>query len=227
MQPRKTKNADIERLRGTFFLLGLVLSLGAVLLAFQWKTEVKNQEVLGTLVTVIPDDFYIPNTERKKEPEPPAIKEAVLFDLVTNDTEIIEEAEFFGSDITDETNFSLDNFIISQTKKEIADDTKIYNFVEKMPEFPGGELALLSYLNKSVKYPVIAQENGVQGKVYISFVIDTDGSVTNVIVSRPCDMALNNEALRVVKSMPNWNPGMQGGRKVRVNYTVPINFTLR
>ncbi|MBW8330841.1 MAG: energy transducer TonB [Prolixibacteraceae bacterium] len=110
----------------------------------------------------------------------------------------------------------------------VEEDTTSEAFfvVEQMPEFPGGQLALRKYLANSIKYPVIAQENGIQGKVFINFVVDKDGGISNVKVFRGVDASLDKEAMRVVRAMPKWIPGRQGGQPVRVSYTVPINFVL-
>ena len=110
-------------------------------------------------------------------------------------------------------------------KPEVA--TKIFDVVEEMPSFPGGNGALMSYLNGNTKYPVVAQENGVQGKVIISFVVERDGSISDVKVARSVDPSLDREAQRVVKSMPRWTPGKQNGQTVRVKYTVPVVFRLQ
>ena len=110
-------------------------------------------------------------------------------------------------------------------KPEVA--TKVFDDVEEMPSFPGGNGALMSYLNSNVKYPVVAQENGVQGKVIISFVVERDGSISDVRVARSVDPSLDREAQRVVKSMPRWTPGKQNGQTVRVKYTVPVVFRLQ
>ncbi len=110
-------------------------------------------------------------------------------------------------------------------KPEVA--TKVFDVVEEMPSFPGGSAALMSYLNGNTKYPVVAQENGVQGKVIISFVVERDGSISDVKVARSVDPSLDREAQRVVKSMPRWTPGKQNGQTVRVKYTVPVVFRLQ
>ena len=110
-------------------------------------------------------------------------------------------------------------------KPEVA--TKVFDVVEEMPSFPGGHAALMSYLNSNTKYPVVAQENGVQGRVIISFVVERDGSISDVKVARSVDPSLDREAQRVVKSMPRWTPGKQNGQTVRVKYTVPVVFRLQ
>lgn len=110
-------------------------------------------------------------------------------------------------------------------KPEVA--TKVFYVVEEMPSFPGGQGALRQYLASNTKYPVVAQENGVQGRVIVSFVVERDGSISDVKVARSVDPSLDREAQRVVKSMPRWSPGKQNGSTVRVKYTVPVVFRLQ
>ena len=110
-------------------------------------------------------------------------------------------------------------------KPEVA--TKVFDVVEEMPSFPGGSAALMSYLSSNTKYPVVAQENGVQGRVIVSFVVERDGSISDVKVARSVVPSLDREAQRVVKSMPKWKPGKQNGSAVRVKYTVPVVFRLQ
>ena len=106
-------------------------------------------------------------------------------------------------------------------------ENKVFDVVEQMPSFPGGNDALMKYLSDNVKYPVVAQENGVQGRVVVSFVVEKDGSITDVKVVRSVDPSLDKEAQRVVKSMPRWIPGKQNGSAVRVKYNVPVSFRLQ
>ena len=110
-------------------------------------------------------------------------------------------------------------------KPEVSN--KVFDVVEEMPSFPGGQGALMQYLASNIKYPVVAQENGVQGRVIVSFVVERDGSISDVKVARSVDPSLDREAQRVVKSMPRWSPGKQNGSTVRVKYTVPVVFRLQ
>ena len=110
-------------------------------------------------------------------------------------------------------------------KEEVTQ--KVFDVVEVMPSFPGGQGALIQYLNSHVKYPVVAQENGIQGRVTISFVVERDGSITDVKVARSVDPSLDKEAARVVSSMPRWTPGKQNGSAVRVKFNVPVVFKLQ
>ena len=111
--------------------------------------------------------------------------------------------------------------------KHVVEETKIFTVVEQMPMFPGGDGALMSYLSSNIHYPTVAAENGVQGRVVVGFVVERDGSITDVNVLRSVDPSLDREAMRVVKSMPKWTPGKQNGSAVRVKYQVPVTFRLQ
>jgi protein TonB len=116
---------------------------------------------------------------------------------------------------------------VAQPEPKPEVENKVFDVVEQMPSFPGGNAALMEYLQQNVKYPVVAQENGVQGRVVVSFVVEKDGSITDVKVVRSVDPSLDKEAARVVKSMPRWIPGKQNGSAVRVKYNVPVSFRLQ
>lgn len=111
--------------------------------------------------------------------------------------------------------------------KHVVEETKIFTVVEQMPMYPGGDGALMGYLRDNIKYPTVAAENGVQGRVVVGFVVERDGSITDVNILRGVDPSLDREAMRVVKSMPRWNPGKQNGSAVRVKYQVPVSFRLQ
>ena len=111
--------------------------------------------------------------------------------------------------------------------KDVVEETKIFTVVEQMPMYPGGYGALMGYLRDNIKYPTVAAENGVQGRVVVGFVVERDGSITDVKILRGVDPSLDREAMRVVKSMPRWNPGKQNGSAVRVKYQVPVSFRLQ
>lgn len=111
--------------------------------------------------------------------------------------------------------------------KHVVEETKIFTVVEQMPMYPGGDAALMGYLRDNIKYPTVAAENGVQGRVVVGFVVERDGSITDVNILRGVDPSLDREAMRVVKSMPRWNPGKQNGSAVRVKYQVPVSFRLQ
>ena len=131
-----------------------------------------------------------------------------------------------------EVNYSIDGNRIEKTTvpikqgvEEEQEDGEIFTVVEKMPEFPGGQAELFKFLSENTKYPVMARENGIEGRVICQFVVNKDGSIADIHVIRSGgDASLDKEAIRVIKSMPKWNPGMQYGKAVRVKYTVPVNF---
>lgn len=120
-----------------------------------------------------------------------------------------------------------ENIAAPEPPKHVVEETKIFTVVEQMPMYPGGDAALMGYLRDNIHYPTIAAENGVQGRVVVGFVVERDGSITDVNILRGVDPSLDREAMRVVKSMPRWNPGKQNGSAVRVKYQVPVSFRLQ
>ena len=184
-----------------------------------------------------------------KEPEKVVerVKSSVKFTapVIKKDNEVKPEDEIKTQDQLMETKTAIGTFDVKGNDdangevlkaKEVitqpeppkhVEENKVFDVVEQMPSFPGGPQALLQYWNSNVKYPVVAQENGVQGRVVISFVVEKDGSVTDVQVAKSVDPSLDKEAQRVVKSMPHWIPGKQNGSAVRVKYVVPVSFKLQ
>ena len=117
--------------------------------------------------------------------------------------------------------------VIAQREPPKEEETKLFEVVEHMPSFPGGQAALFEFLSKNIRCPVVAEENGIQGRVIVTFVVERDGSITDVRVAKSVDPSLDKEAVRVTKSMPHWNPGMQNGGPVRVKFTLPVTFRLQ
>ena len=188
--------------------------------------------------------------ERKEEPqvekiEVEKVKSSVAFTTpeIKKDDEVQEDQEMKSQDELASTNTAIGAFTVEgndeqagevlKAKEVIAqpepkeEETKVFDVVEEMPQFPGGPSALFEYLSKNIKYPVVAEENGVQGRVIVTFVVERDGSITDVKVVKSVDPSLDKEATRVVKSMPHWIPGKQNGSAVRVKYTVPVTFKLQ
>lgn len=228
MEVKKSPKADLENKRNVFLLLGLVVALGVILAAFEYKTSPKKTDTLGTMAVQEIEEEIIPITREPEvkppPPPPPAVVE--VLNIVDDDIEIEDELKIEDTEVTE--NMIIDVApVIQQKKEEEASESEVFFIVEDMPEFPGGELALRQFIANSIKYPVIAQENGIQGRVYVTFVVDADGSVSNPRIARGVDPSLDKEALRVVGLLPKWKPGMQRGKPVRVSYTVPINFQLQ
>ena len=146
----------------------------------------------------------------------------------TEDLERIKSMMAGSKEFSFETD-SLGNLLLvkKEMPKTLDSEEEIFFIVEYMPEFPGGEVALRTFIANNIEYPAIAQENGIQGRVYVTFVVTKDGSVANAKIARGVDPILDKEALRVVNSLPKWQPGKQRGQEVNVSYTVPINFALQ
>ena len=173
------------------------------------------------------------------------VKSSVKFTApeIKKDDEVKPEDEIKSQDDLSKTNTAIGAFDVKgndeaegevlKAKEVVVDEkpkeeeTKVFDVVEQMPQFPGGPNALFEYLSKNIKYPVVAEENGIQGRVIVTFVVERDGSITDVKVAKSVDPSLDKEAMRVVKSMPHWIPGKQNGSAVRVKYTLPVTFRLQ
>ncbi|MEN8116756.1 MAG: energy transducer TonB [Bacteroidota bacterium] len=229
MELKKTPKANLENKRNTFFLFGLVVALALTLLAFEWTTKPAKAESLGTLNTQEVEEEIIPITrepEVKPPPPPPPPKVAEVLNIVEDDEEIENELDIEDTGADDETMIDVPPMVEVAEEKEVED--KIYfNIIEEPAEFPGGAKALYSYISKEVKYPVVAQENGIHGKVYVKFVVNEQGKVGDGQIMRGVDQSLDKEALRVINSLPDFKPGRQRGRPVKVYYNAVINFTLQ
>jgi len=225
MESKKSPKADLEGKKVIFTQLGLVIALAATLLAFEWKSYDRSIEGFGErIVEDIPEEI-IPITEQKvKPPPPPPPKKVVVINVVEDDVEVEDDLMIDAE--ADETT-EMDEYIPIEVDEEIVDEAPIFTVVESMPEFPGGQPKLYTYLGEHIKYPVMAKESGIQGKVFVTFVVETDGSITDVRLLRGIGGGCDEEAIRVVQSMPNWRPGKQRGKPVRVQYNLPVRFTLQ
>lgn len=226
MKKKKSEKANLENKRSTLFLIGLVMALVVVLLAFEWKTTKSSELITLDKPTIVPeDDIIIPRTQEKK-PEPP--KKIVLIQqlkVVSDLIKINDSLEFVFPEAEDVMPIDFNAQVFASMPNEESEE--IPYLVDEMPEFPGGERALLSYLTRNVHYPLVAQENGIQGRVYVGFIIDENGKVCGANIIRGVDEALDNEAIRVVLGMPQWKPGKQNGKALKVRYNVPIRFELK
>lgn len=222
MHPKKAPKKNLERLKGAFFQIGLIISLFTILLAFQWKVY-NRSEIIITHVTEITDVIEMIPITIPKLPPPPT--DFAQIDIVKNDNPI-DVPELV---INTGTDMLVEVPVLQQLpprQEEPADPYQIFIAVEKMPEFPGGGRALTEYLSRNVKYPRLAQEAGIRGTVYVSFVVEPDGSISNLKVLRGIGGGCDEEAIRVFSTMPRWQPGMQSGRAVRVSFSASITFRL-
>ncbi|MBO6034692.1 MAG: energy transducer TonB [Paludibacteraceae bacterium] len=228
MEIKKSPKADIENSKSTSLLIGLTVALGILFAAFEWsQSEIKiYDEALQNVVEEDEEMVEVTFRDETPPPPPPPEPETVLSDVIEikENTEEVQTADFSTED---DANKGVEiHEVVQQVEEEEPEEQKIHLVVEKMPEFPGGNDAMNRWLSKNIKYPLIAQENGIQGRVVCQFVVNSDGKIVDVQVVRGVEASLDAEAVRVIKSMPAWTPGRQGGKNVRVKYTLPIRFKL-
>ncbi|NQT78312.1 MAG: energy transducer TonB [Bacteroidetes bacterium] len=225
MESKKSPKADLESKKIIFTQLGLILALALILLAFEWKSYDKSVEGFGERIVDDVLEEIIPITEQKvKPPPPPPPQRVVQINIVKDDVEVEDDLMIDAE--ADETT-EMDEYIPIDIDEEVLDEAPIFTVVESMPEFPNGMKELYVYLGNNIKYPVMAKESGIQGKVYVTFVVERNGSITDVKVLRGIGGGCDEEAIRVVAAMPKWKPGKQRGKPVRVQYNLPVRFTLQ
>lgn len=215
MIPKKDPKISLENKKGMFFQIGLAVTLIAVLISFEWKSYDKSNYNLGDLNLDDMEEEIIPITRQEVKPPPPPPPPPEIIEIVEDEVEIENEVEIEETDTDEDEIVEIEE-----------DDEEFFMVVENMPEFPGGDLGLMKFIQKNVRYPAIAKEYNITGKVYVSFIVDKQGNVTNVKIVRGVDKNLDAEALRVVSLLPKYKPGKQRGKAVRVMFTIPINFTL-
>jgi protein TonB len=223
---KKSAKADLEPKKILFMELGLVLALAITLLAFEWKTYERTKvEVIQRVADDTPEEM-IEITQQDKTPPPPAPpQQTTIIQIVEDDVEIEEEIDI---DVEADQNTEVQEYkpVEDLGNEEEAEEVQIFTVVESMPSFPGGEAARIEYLNNNIKYPQMARESGIQGRVFVTFVVERDGSVTDVKVLRGIGGGCDEEAVRVIQNMPKWEPGKQRGKPVRVQFNMPILFKL-
>lgn len=220
MELKKNPQADLEKKRSLFLQIGLVVSLGLVLVALEWKSYEGSTADLGQLVIDPTEEEMIPITQAEPPPPPPPPPAVIELQVVEDDVEIENEVEI------QETEADQSTIVEIVQEEEVIVENEIFTIVENMPSFPGGEEALFKYLGNEMKYPQMAKDAGIQGTVYVTFVIGSDGKVKDVKVLRGVK-GLDDEAIRVVQKMPAWSPGKQRGKAVSVQYNLPIRFVLK
>ncbi len=221
MEPKKNPSFDLDRKRNFHLVIGLILSLSLVTVAFEWRTRVKpivtlpTTEFSETILPPIPATIHEPPKPKRVQPVIVPVPDDEEVDI---DVDIIIDVQ-----ITDE---DLKNYLASAEPPEEAAD-EIVIFVETQPSFPGGIDEFYRYLGQTVEYPKQAIRRGVSGKVFVEFVVDKDGSLSQLRVAKGIGAGCDEEALRVIRNSPRWNPGKQRGRAVRVRMVVPITFRLQ
>ena len=223
MEEKKSPDANLEQKKGAYFAVGLMLSLALVLGLFEMKTFDNIATDLGELKLDLLEEEIIPISQQAPPPPPPPPAPTTQIQIVEDDEEIEEELEIEDMEVDEETEVEVE---IYEEEEEVVEE-EIFTIVEQMPEFPGGTEKLFKYLGKNIEYPPMAKDAGIKGKVYVTFVVERDGSITDVRVLRGIGGGCDEEAIRVVSGMPNWKPGKQRGKPVRVQYNLPVRFTLQ
>ncbi|NDV82419.1 energy transducer TonB [Bacteroides sp. 51] len=227
MEVKKSPKADLEGKKSTWMLIGYVIVLAFMFVAFEWTERDKVIDTSQALVDVVFEEEIIPITQQENTPPPPPPEVpsvAEVLEIVDDKADVQETAIASTEDVGEKVEVKYVPVVVEEEEPE---EQTIFEVVENMPEFPGGNAALMQFLSKNIKYPTIAQENGTQGRVIVQFVVNRDGSVVDPVVVRSVDPYLDKEALRVIGQMPKWKPGMQRGKAVRVKYTVPVMFRLQ
>ncbi len=226
MELKKSPKADLNSKRGIYLEVGLIVALLVVVVAFWYTPKEHRIERLDNIETVVEEQIVEITHQDQKPPEAPKKVEmkamADMLSIVKNDAKVTTEVDF--SDFDEDTEIVQ---VVEVKQEEIVDDEPFMH-VEQMPTFQGGDLnTFRNWVQKNVRYPQIAQENGISGKVVLNFVIERDGSLTNIKVLYTPDKSLSEEAIRVLKQSPKWTPGRQGSNTVRVSYNLPVDFRIQ
>ena len=229
MEAKKTSKADLENKKGLFLEIGLIVIMAVALVAFNWKNyDITEIEVSTATASNEMEEDVIQTQDDQPEPEipePEVPEPTTEFVEVEDDKEITNELVI---NVDDNSNSAQEQWVApTVTQEETEEEEEIVIFVEKNPEFPGGDGELLKFLNENIQYPEQARAGNIEGKVYIEFVVEKDGRVTNVSVKRDIGGGCGSEAARVVKSMPKWSPAEVQGRRVRNRFTLPVTFKLK
>ncbi|MBR4230265.1 MAG: energy transducer TonB [Bacteroidales bacterium] len=229
MQAKKTEKADLEKRRGLYLEIGLVVVLVAALVAFNVKSY-DNEKIEVTQRTAEDEiEEQIIQTQDDTPPPPPPPEPEVVtteVNVIENDAESDKELNMDVFDkIEKQENIEIAPVQVEQEEEEAEDE--IFQVVEQDPEYPGGVEALYKFIQQNLKYPQLAKENNITGRVFVQFVVEKDGSVSNVKAARDIGGGCGAEAVRVIKAMPKWTPGKQRGKAVRAAYTLPVNFVLQ
>ena len=224
MEEKKSPKANLENKKLMFIQIGLIISLALAWVVFEIKSYDKRELVdIGRTVEVVEEEM-VEITKQEQKPQPVEVpKQTTQIQVVEDDVEV-EDVEI-NAEV--DQNEVIEEYVPVEVEEEEVEEAEIFTIVEEMPDFPGGMAKLADYLAKNIKYPQMARESGIQGRVFVNFVVEPDGSVSNVNVMRSLGGGCDEEAMRVVKSMPKWKPGKQRGKAVRVSYILPVNFKLQ
>ncbi len=226
MKTKREKCSWLERRRVLFFEIGLIVALSVVFIAFEWKSSVNlsDLDTSGTTVTIEEDLIIpIPPEQQKAKKQKKKAFELEIVDSKELDEDLPEL--FFGADMDDTTDYG-NYFKGVELTKETDLQPEPLLIPPVMPSFPGGEDAMRKYLRDNIVYPKAARVAGIEGTVHLQFIVEMDGTISNLIIQRSPHDLLQDEAVRVIRNMPAWEPGKQGVRNVRVKMSMPIDFKL-
>lgn len=229
MDTIKSHKANLDEKRFIFLEIGLIITLMIVFLAFNIKSYKKlSTEIIFSPQTEITEEIVPVTVQQTKELPPPPPKQVTQIRIVEDNIEVESDIDI---NVEADQATVIEKYVpyippVAQEEEEIKDE-QVFVVVESMPSFPGGQAALMNYLSSNLKYPVAAREMGVSGRVFLTFVVEKDGSVTDIQVLRGIGGGCDEEAVRVVKSMPKWIPGKQRNVPVRVRFNLPVKFTLQ
>ena len=227
MEIKKSPKADLEGKKTSNLLIGAIMVLAVLFVGFEWSEREKKVTTDSGIQDVEFEEEIIPITEQEQPqqapPPPQAPPAEEVLQIIENDFQVEEST----IQVSDDTQAAVEvKYTPVEVEEEEVDEQQIFQVVEENPEFPGGPKECMKFLSNNIKYPQISQENGVQGRVIIQFVVNADGTIVDPVVVRGVDPYLDKEALRVIKLMPKWKPGKQRGKAVRVRYTQPVLFRL-
>ena len=229
MEAKKSDKANLEKTKTMFTLLGLVISISIVILAFEWKSYDEKEEAMQLTQVVQEVEEMVIQTRQEETPPPPEEPqqaETTEFEIVDDDQELKNEFNLEAFDKKE----NVEGFIPPKlaVEEEVVEEEEqtIFIVVEESASFPGGIQEMTNFIKNNLKYPQQARETGTQGKVFVTFVVEKDGSLTDVKVLRDIGSGCGEEAVRVVKSMPKWKPAKQRGKPVRMQFNLPVAFTL-
>ncbi|MBR5377736.1 MAG: TonB family protein [Bacteroidales bacterium] len=226
MEEKKSPKANLENKKLLFTQIGLIISLLLAWMVFEFKSYDKREIDTSLLSREIAVDEEMVEITKQDEPKPQPMempKQTTQLEIVQDDVEV----EDININAEIEQNEVVEEYIAPEIEEEEVVEQEIFQIVEEMPAFPGGEQKLMEYVGKNIKYPQIARESGIQGRVFVGFVVEPDGSVSNVKLLRGIGGGCDEEAMRVIKNMPKWKPGKQRGKAVRVSYQIPVMFRLQ
>lgn len=231
LEEKKSAKANLEQHRFLWLLVGCLIVFSTTFAVFEWTTvepKDKKAKKAKQVNLDIPVDIMVPFTipEKKVVPPPPEAKKIVDILEIVDDEAEIEESELVSIEEQGDVVEVAENANI--VVEEVVEEQTVFQVVEQQPEFPGGMKALMKYLQENINYPRVSRDNNSQGRAFIRFVVNTDGSIQGTEVLKSSgDMYLDKEAVRVVSGMPKWKPGRQSGKNVRVYFTLPVVFKLQ